>query len=63
MLLKEISEVHKPEVIYKDDQGAIFLENNRQVVKCTKHIDIRHHFLRGMLEDKDMYTKYIRSVF
>ena len=26
----------------------------------TKHIDILHHFLRGMIEDKDMDIKYIR---
>ena len=27
----------------------------------TKHIDICHHFLREMVEDKDMDIKYIRS--
>ena len=27
----------------------------------TKHIDICHHFLRDMVEDKDMDIKYIRS--
>ena len=27
----------------------------------TKHIDIHHHFMRDMVEDKDMDIKYIRS--
>ena len=27
----------------------------------TNHIDIRHHFLRDMVEDKNMNIKYIRS--
>ena len=53
--------MQKPSVVYKDNQGAIFLANNRQVVMRTKHIDIRHHFLSDMFEDKDMYIEYIRS--
>ena len=34
--------------------------NNMQLGMRTKHIDILHHFLRGMIEDKDMDIKYIR---
>ena len=26
----------------------------------TKHIDVRHYFLRDMVEDKDIDIKYIR---
>ena len=61
MLLGEMSEVQKPSVMYKDNQGVIYLANNRQVGMRTKHIDICHHFLREMVEDKDMDIKYIRS--
>ena len=50
MLLVEMTEVQNPFVIYEDDQGAIFLEKNRQVHIHTKHIDIRHHFLQDMVE-------------
>ena len=46
MLLEEITKVQKSSVIYKDNQGEIFLVNNRQVGMHTKHIDIRHNFLR-----------------
>ena len=51
----------KPSVIYEDNQGAIFLAKNRQVGICTKHIDIRHHFLRDMVEEKDIDVQYILS--
>ena len=30
---------------------------------CTKHINIRHHFLRVMFKKKDMGDKYIRSEY
>ena len=48
-------------IIYKDNQGKIFLANNRQVGICTKHIDIRYHFLWEILEDKDIDINYIQS--
>ena len=56
-----MTEVQKQSVVYKYLQVLIFLANNRQVSMCTKHIDIRHHFMRDMVEDKDMDINYIRS--
>ena len=61
MLLREMTEVKKPSVIYEDNQGVIFLVKNRQVGICTKHIDICHHFLRYMVEVKDIDIQYIWS--
>ena len=61
ILLEEMTEVQKTEVLYKDNQGFILLENNNKVGIRTKHIDIFHHFLKGMVEDKDMDIEYIRS--
>ena len=61
MLLGEMTEVEKPFVIYEDDQGTIFLAKNRQVGIHTKHIDIRHRFLRYIVEDKNLDIQYIRS--
>ena len=61
MLLGEMTEVENPSVNYEDNQGAMFLANNRQVRIHTKHIDIRHHFLRGMVEEKDIDIQCIRS--
>ena len=60
MLLEYITEMQNPSVVYEDNQEAIFLANNRKVCMRTKHIDIRHHFLRDMVDDKDIDIKYIR---
>ena len=57
--LKYINELWKPAVVYEDNQGAIFLANNRQVGMRTKHINICHHFMGGVVEDKDMDINYI----
>ena len=61
MLLEEIAEVQKTVVVYENNQGDIFLANNRQVDMHTNHIYIRRHFMRNMVEEKDMDVKYIRS--
>ena len=61
MLLEEMTEVGKPSVIYEDNQGVIFLAKNRQVGIRKKHIDIRHNFLRDMVEEKDIDIQYIQS--
>ena len=61
MFLGEMTEVENPSVIYEDNQGEMFIAKNRPVVIRTKHIDIRHHFLQNMLEEKDIDIQYIRS--
>ena len=61
MSLEEMTEVQNLSVVYKDNQGSILLAKNRQVGMRTKNIDIRHHFLRDMAENKDIYFKYIWS--
>ena len=35
-----------------DSQSAIFLAKNLAYHSKTKHIDIRYHFVRDMIEDK-----------
>ena len=61
MFLGEMTEVEKPSVIYEDNQGKIFLANNRQVGIRTKPINIHNHFLQEMAEEKDIDIQYIRS--
>ena len=53
--------LQNPSITYKDNQGTIFLANNRQVGICKKHIDIRYHFLWEIVEDKDIDINYIQS--
>ena len=57
MLLGEMNKVEKPYFIYEDKQGAIFLAYKRQVGICTYHVDIRHHFLRDVVEEKYIDVK------
>ena len=61
MLLRKMNKVLKTSVIYKDNQGAIFLVNNRQVRSSTKHIDAIHPFLQDIMKDKDIDIQYIFS--
>ena len=56
-----MTEVQKPSAVYEDNQGTIFLANNRQVGMHTNHIDICHRFMWDTVEDKDMNINYIRS--
>jgi len=51
----------KPSLIFEDNIGAIYLTKNSQVSQRTKHIDVRHHFIRGMIEKKVLYVRFVKS--
>jgi hypothetical protein len=51
----------KPAIIYEDNLGTIFLVKNQQVSSRTKHIDIRHHFMRDLQRKKDLDVRFKRS--
>ena len=38
--------VRRPCVVYEDNSAALKIANNATAIKRTKHIDVRHHFLR-----------------
>ena len=46
-------------MLYNDNQGAGELVKNPIFHSRTKHIDIRHHFVREAYELKKMAPKYI----
>ncbi len=64
-------EVKLPIMVHVDNIGAIFLANNKVTSQCTKHIDVRYHFIREYIEqgvvkiifvkpkdnDADLFTK------
>jgi hypothetical protein len=50
-LIQEITGELKTAIIYEDNLGAIYLVKNRQVSGRTKHIDVRHHYLRDLHSD------------
>lgn len=47
--------------VYCDNQGAINLAKNNVTSARTKHIDVRHHFIRDHIEKKNIEVKYLSS--
>lgn len=40
-----------PSTVFNDNNGAIFLSKEAAVNSRSKHIDVRHHFLRDLVKD------------
>ena len=60
-ILNDMSKAELPSLILGDNEGAISLVKNRQSGARTKHIDIRHHFLRDLWEDGLLRVAHISS--
>ena len=60
-LVEELTGKRKPAIIYKDNLGTIFLVKNQQVSSRTKHIDIRHHYMRDLQDSKALDVRFKRS--
>ena len=50
-----------PTVICSDNQGSIALAKNSVYHARTKHIDIRHHFIREKVQDGDVKVVYCET--
>ena len=62
MLLEEL--LGKPPdtaIIYEDNMGCIFLVKNQSIGQRTKHIDIRHHFVRDLYEEGRVEPRFVRT--
>ena len=53
MLLGEFGLSELPGILFEDNAGSIFLAQNQQVSKRTKHIDLKHHFIREFIEKRN----------
>ena len=53
--------VKYPITVHVDNVGAIFLSENTSVYQKTTHIDVRHHFIRGYVEDVSVKIKFVHS--
>ena len=60
-LLLELTGIFKTAIIYEDNLGAIFLTKNHQVSSRTKHIDVRHHYMRDLHESKHIEVRFKRT--
>ena len=61
MFLQEVGVGKIPGIIFEDNEGAIFLAKNSQVGMRTKHIDVKYHFVRDLIQNKYLDIMYVRS--
>lgn len=48
-----------PSIIHADNQGAILLAQNPIGNRRSKHIDVRHHYVRELVEGNTIHLSYI----
>jgi hypothetical protein len=62
MLLETMGlEVELPIKIYADNVGAMFLAENASVGQRTKHIDVRYHFIRDLVQNGTLQIIFIKT--
>ena len=62
LLLRELGFPQDDEsVIWEDNQGCIALANNPKLHERSKHIDVRHHFIRQNIADSIVKIQYMES--
>ena len=49
--------------VFKDNQGAVQLAQNPVTNSDSKHIDVRHHFLRELVRQRDTKVMRVPSEF
>ena len=47
-----------PTIVYRDNQGAISLSVNPKDHTRTKHIDIKYHYVREKVAEKQLDIRY-----
>ena len=52
---------HKPLLIYIDSTGSMSLAHNPRHHDRTKHIDVRHHFIREAIDNGHVELQHVNS--
>jgi len=61
-LLKEMGvAVDTPVIVNEDNAGALFLAKNHSLGQRTKHIDIKYHYVRDLIENGIIEIKYVQT--
>ena len=63
-LMKELqlSElIGDPTPVLMDSTGAMNMATNQMTSELSKHIDVRHHYIRQLVERKEIKLEYIRT--
>ena len=50
-------------LVFEDNQGAVKLAQNPITNSNSKHIDVRHHFLRELVRQRDIKVEQVPSEF
>jgi len=62
ILLKEMNmNVETPSIIYVDNQAAKKISENDSDHDRTKHIDIRHYFIRDLINNNEIKLEWVSS--
>jgi hypothetical protein len=63
MLLDEIAAnfLETPSILREDNTGAIFTAKNQQIGARTKHIDVKHHHVKDMLQAGELELLFVKS--
>ena len=59
--LRELGNEHKDRILYSDSQSAIHLAKNPAFHSRTKHIELKYHYIRYLLERKVLRLMKIRG--
>jgi hypothetical protein len=59
--LNELGKKNEKSVLHSDSQSAIFLAKNPAYHSRTKHIQLRYHFIRSLLESEQLILEKIRG--
>ena len=57
--MEELCKKNQKGTLYSDSQSAIFLTKNPAFYSRTKHIQIRYHFIRSLLDDGQLLLEKI----
>ena len=57
----ELGKEHDMGTLYSDSQSAIHLEKNSTFHSRTKHIQLKYHFIRSVLEDGELKLEKIHT--
>lgn len=60
-ILKELDVKCKSVIVQVDNQSAIKLASNPELHNRSKHIDVRYHYIRDLVEDETIKIKYVQS--
>ena len=54
-------EIKEPVVMFCDNTSAINISNNHVMHSKTKHIAIKYHFVRELVQDKETRLEYVHT--